>query len=205
MNIQSNINQALSMASLLIHMNPNIKAESERQYGLRQVSKQAEGQSKEFKEGMETLQTQSGLIAHPPSSLSKEDREKQITAFETQQDYIEDIGKRSVATAKERYDIDPSEANFEKVRHAERALEGWGTVKSAGEHLAKVARESLADTQAQKRRSRRNFLDYIKNEETSLGGKVGDLDPKIQKEIAKGYSKAQRKAIMDRKDGVSGG
>ena len=41
MNIQSNINQALSMASLLIHMNPNIKAESERQYGLHKVSKQA--------------------------------------------------------------------------------------------------------------------------------------------------------------------
>ena len=129
MNIQSNINQALSMASLLIHMNPNIKAESERQYGLRQVSKQAEGQTKEFKQGMETLTEQAQFVANPPKVLSKEDREKQITAFETQTAYIEDIGKRSVETAKERYDLDPSAANYSKLQHAEQALKDWGTVK----------------------------------------------------------------------------
>lgn len=66
------------------------------------------------------------------------------------------------------------------------------------------ATESLKTNQESKRNSRRNFLDYMKNEPTSLGSKFGDLDPKLQKQIAAQYTKSQRKTIMDRKDAANG-
>lgn len=47
--------------------------------------------------------------------------------------------------------------------------------------------------------ARRSFMDYLKNQNSSLG-RVGDLPPAVQKEIAKKYSPAQRKKLMDAED-----
>lgn len=58
---------------------------------------------------------------------------------------------------------------------------------------------SMSDAQEQKR-TRRNFMDYLRRTETSLGGKVGEFAPDIQKQIASQYSPKQRKALMDQMD-----
>lgn len=64
------------------------------------------------------------------------------------------------------------------------------------------AQEALKKAQAEKRKTRRNFLKYMQDEPTSLGVKFGDLPKTQQMELAKAYSKSERKAIMDRKDAV---
>ena len=66
------------------------------------------------------------------------------------------------------------------------------------------AQEMLKTKQEEKRKTRRNFLDYMKDEPTSLGATFGELDPALQKKIASQYSKSARKKIMDRKDESNG-
>lgn len=50
-------------------------------------------------------------------------------------------------------------------------------------------------------KERRSFLKAMQDQPVSFGknsgGKFGDLDPKVQKEIAKQYTKGERKKVMD--------
>lgn len=53
--------------------------------------------------------------------------------------------------------------------------------------------------QINQNKARRSFMDYLKDQGSSLG-RVGDLPPAVQKEIAKNYSPSQRKKLMDAED-----
>ena len=75
-----------------------------------------------------------------------------------------------------------------------------GTKPKKIEAAETAATDSLTNAQEEKRKTRRNFLNYMKDEPTSVGVTFGQLDKKIQKEIAKNYSSSERKRIMDRKD-----
>jgi hypothetical protein len=70
------------------------------------------------------------------------------------------------------------------------------------EKISAKAQEALRLEQERKRKTRRNFLQYMKDEPTNLGIKFGQLPLSSQKELAKEYTKGQRKAIMDRKDAM---
>ena len=78
-----------------------------------------------------------------------------------------------------------------------------GTKPKKTEVAETTATESLTTAQEGKRKTRRNFLDYMRDEPTSLGVTFGQLDRKLQREIAGTYSKSERKRIMDRKDADS--
>lgn len=65
---------------------------------------------------------------------------------------------------------------------------------------ANKARQNAANEIDAKKTQKRNFMDYLKNQPTSLGGKVGDLSPAMQKQIASGYSASQRKKLMEMAD-----
>lgn len=54
--------------------------------------------------------------------------------------------------------------------------------------------------QEAKKNQRRNFMSYLAQQPTSLGGKVGDLPKDMQKQIASQYSKTDRKKLMDQMD-----
>lgn len=60
--------------------------------------------------------------------------------------------------------------------------------------------EEVKQAKATQKTKRRNFMNYLKNEPTSLGGTVGELPVEVQKKIAAQYTKSQRKALMDRVD-----
>ena len=62
------------------------------------------------------------------------------------------------------------------------------------------ARKALKAKQSEKRNTRRNFSDYMKDTPTSFGVSLGELAPNLQKSILKEYSSSERKKIMDRKD-----
>ena len=57
----------------------------------------------------------------------------------------------------------------------------------------------LGMQQIDQRDKRRSFMDYLKDQPTSLG-KVGDLPQNIQKQIAKSFSSTDRKKLMDEED-----
>lgn len=66
------------------------------------------------------------------------------------------------------------------------------------------AKKKVEEVKQAKKTQRRNFMDYLKKQETSLGGTVGDLPPAMQKQIASTYTKSQRKTMMDRMDREAG-
>lgn len=59
---------------------------------------------------------------------------------------------------------------------------------------------TAGNARLEQKKKRRRFIDYLKSQPTSLGGKVGDLPANLQKEIAATYSKTQRAKIMDAAD-----
>lgn len=77
--------------------------------------------------------------------------------------------------------------------------------QSSASRAAQAARQAmdrmrtLGMDQIQQNKTRRNFMDYLKEQSSSLG-KVGDLPAKIQKAIAKSYSAAERKKLLDAAD-----
>lgn len=81
-------------------------------------------------------------------------------------------------------------------------VEEAAKIKTREEAATKKAQEALMKEQERRRKTRRNFLDYMKDEPTSWGVKFGELGKAQQKELAKTYTKSQRKKIMDRMDAM---
>lgn len=71
---------------------------------------------------------------------------------------------------------------------------------SPQQQAADKAAQSAANAIEAKKTQKRNFMDYLKKQPTSLGGTVGELDPQMQKQIASQYTKSQRKRLMDMAD-----
>ena len=91
------------------------------------------------------------------------------------------------------------------VLHTASAIKGLADkkVSAAGNLLVQrqeAARKRVEQAQEAKKKQRRNFMDYLSKQETSLGGTVGDLPVSMQKQIAKTYTKSQRRTMMDRMD-----
>lgn len=63
-----------------------------------------------------------------------------------------------------------------------------------------LAQKQMKQQQEAKKTQRRNFMDYLAQQSTSLGGTVGELPMPTQRQIASQYSKSQRKTMMDRMD-----
>lgn len=63
-----------------------------------------------------------------------------------------------------------------------------------------AAAKKVKQIQEAKKKQRRNFMTYLSQMPTSLGGVVGELPKDVQKTIAKTYSKSERRSIMDRMD-----
>ena len=64
----------------------------------------------------------------------------------------------------------------------------------------KQAVDKVKQVKQAKQTQRRNFMAYLGKMETSLGGTVAELPKSVQHEIAKTYTRSQRKTIMDRMD-----
>lgn len=66
----------------------------------------------------------------------------------------------------------------------------------------KAARQSLTKAQENVRRTRRRFIDYMRNEPTSFGLKLGQLPKDVQKTVLSEYTPSQRRKIMNEKDAM---
>lgn len=61
--------------------------------------------------------------------------------------------------------------------------------------MDRIGRQSEA-----KKTQKRNFMTYLAQQPTSLGGTVGDLPSDLQKQIASQYGKNERRTMMNRMD-----
>lgn len=75
-----------------------------------------------------------------------------------------------------------------------------GSNVSPQKKAAAQAANSAANAIEAKKVQKRNFMDYLAKQKTSLGGTVGELPASMQKQIASQYSKSQRKRLMDAMD-----
>lgn len=193
MSIQSNINQIISVAGILASQNPSLREKAARKAEIRDLENELSANVGALKEHIkkDTSSKVTDQTADP------EEAQRIITSnWEELVSRHEEIRD----TAEKLYKKDPTKERLEVYRNARDISAEQRTEFDKFMATFKKAEESLEIAQEEKRTARRNFMDYLKDEPTSLGGTVGELDEKLQKEIKKQYSSKDRKSMMDRKD-----
>lgn len=208
MNIQSNVNQGLSVASMLMTMNPALRQKAEKRSELKDLGRREKVLSKQYKIAAGTTRD-----VEPGEKVSEDLKADEFggSVFTKPPDVelAQTIENQIADIAEQRFDLKPTSETYSEALGAKygEVPSNLSTEKSQISQFkanlaaaAKKAEDNLKAKQTEKRQGRRNFKDYISSEPTSLGGSVGELDPKIQQFIAQSYSKADKKKIMDRKD-----
>lgn len=191
--IQQGINQLLSTAGIFARLSPGLEKKRElKGYETQQgVAKKALDLA-ERPEERATIQSDIEGIA-----------EKKFRLDPTEQSYAEYNKERAkgLPVALSESPASPEEIAMERAetilreREIDQLTRQFTDPDSVMQDLAGRAQQSVA--QAQKRRY---FMDYLREQPTSFGGTVGELPPKVQRQIAGEYSRKERKALMDRID-----
>lgn len=118
-------------------------------------------------------------------------------AYQTSQD----IAKERTEVARQQFERNPSNDTYRKYSHLRSmAYDLPLSILPADEEQQSSAMDRVSRQQEAKKTQRRNFMSYLAQQSTSLGGTVGDLPMPLQRQIASQYSKSQRKTMMDRMD-----
>lgn len=184
MNIQSNVNQMLSLASLLGSQTP-LAEKQKQKVREKQVSERYSSLISREKEVAEKRLKIAGHL-DPKSTQLEIKSEKFGEISDTAESAYLETGSPEFLKEYGKYNL-------------------FSSVSKSSAERAKAAESAEAELKAkqeEKRSSRRNFIDYMKDEPTSLGA-FGSLNPKLQKSIAATYSKYERKKIMDEKDAMN--
>lgn len=88
-------------------------------------------------------------------------------------------------------------AEQQEERQLEEAQKADRAAQASQKAMARM--RTLGSQQIQQKNTRRIFMDYLKDQPSNLG-RVGDLPASVQKQIAKTYSTADRKKLMDEAD-----
>ena len=203
--IQGEINQALGTLGALATFSPQLQEHAENMAEKRKIKKEEKA-----------LKEQGEAIASSNSSIRPE--------------VEEDINKRTRELARRKFELNPSAETYSEyaktlptkikedpeILHEERMAGVQDEARRKAEYdnayreaynqelsrldkmsqaMSRVGRQSEA-----KKTQKRNFMDYLAQQPTSLGGTVGDLPKDLQKQIASQYSMNQRRTMMDRMD-----
>lgn len=118
-------------------------------------------------------------------------------AYQTSQD----IAKERTEVARQQFERNPSSDTYRKYSHLRSMAYGLpGLILPADEEEQSSAMDRMGKQQEAKKTQRRNFMSYLAQQSTSLGGTVGDFPTTLQRQIASQYNKSQRKTMMDRMD-----
>ena len=118
-------------------------------------------------------------------------------AYQTSQD----IAKERTEVARQQFERNPSNDTYRKYSHLRSMAYGLPSlILPADEEEQSIAMDRVSRQQEAKKTQRRNFMSYLAQQSTSLGGTVGDLPMPLQRQIASQYNKSQRKTMMDRMD-----
>lgn len=132
---------------------------------------------------------------------------KQEKALSLQQKLLptispDEVNKGKTIAAKQHKEIlekqaEVAQRQFELKPTKESMIKASLARYSADEIRQKQSNIKAAQKSETKQKTRRNFMNYLKNIEIQGVGKVGELPQPIQKKIAAQYSKEKRKYIMD--------
>lgn len=206
MSIQGSVNQALGTVGVLATFSPQLKEHAEKMAENRKIQKE----EKALKEQGEAIaSSNSSIRPEVEEDINNRSRELARRKFElepsaeTYSEYAKQIPRKLPPD-------DPEDIHMKRMAgvqdEARRAAEyNYAYKQSYNNELARLDKQQQAMDRVgrqseAKKTQRRNFMDYLKKQTTSLGGTVGDLPENIQKQIASQYSKSQRKTIMDRMD-----
>lgn len=107
------------------------------------------------------------------------------------------LTEQMTEVAKKRFELNPSEKTYKAFRGSKARQEIYSSMART---MGNSHMQSMGTQQVLQREKRRNFMDYLRSEPTSLGGNVGELPTHLQEQIASQYSRSERKALMDRVD-----
>lgn len=193
MSIQSTINQGLSLAALLATQSHYFKSKAE----TRQTVKTEKDRLKKL---VKTSDAINETISKDLTSDKSDSLEKAAQGFE-------DLAKyrgEGVDIAEKLFQAQPSAEHYELIGFEKQQSKLFsGMAEKVRQQITMKAQESLKSAQETKRQARRSFLNYMKDEPTSFGVTIGELNPKLRKAVLSEYSKSERKAIMDRKDAAN--
>lgn len=113
---------------------------------------------------------------------------------------IGDIKQREIELSKKKFQLDPTEENFYDMAEKQKTYRIYNRLENSMMMKQQEAMKKVANKQDAKQKQKRNFMSYLKEQPTNLGGTVGELPLNIQKQLAKQYSPAQRKQLMDTMD-----
>ena len=119
----------------------------------------------------------------------------------TQFKIFRDIAKEQAEIARQQFERNPSNDTYKRYTELRSIAyaEPFRTLHY-DEKKQSTAMDRMIKQQEAKKTQRRNFMSYLAQQSTSLGGPVGDLPKDLQKQIASQYNKKQRKTMMDRMD-----
>ena len=187
-NFQQSVNQALSTAGALAGLSgiPQKKAAEKAE-----IEKEKAEQAK--------LEEKEQVLAEQADIAGKDDRVN--IPGTTQFKIFRDIAREAAEVARQQFERNPSNDTYRKYSHLRSMAYGLpGLILPADEEEQSIAMDRVSRQQETKKTQRRNFMDYLSKQTTSLGGTVGELPMPMQKQIASQYSKSQRKTMMDRMD-----
>lgn len=179
--IQNAINQMIGTAGLAARLSPGYDTRQE----LHQLSKQEKALSLQKK-------------ALP--NISPEEYEAGESVHARQ---IQELTSKQADVAQRQFELKPSKENMRKAAFARSTVtnEPLMTFQADPDEIRmEQANLKAAQKSETRQKTRRNFMDYLRNIEIQGGGKVGDLPQSIQKKIAAQYPKKDRQSIMNQMD-----
>ena len=193
--IQGDINQALGTLGALATFSPQLKEHAEKMAENRNLNKRQKVLDEQAKIAEQDLKNKTTpnangdiIIDAQTASEIQQSRREQMRQNQEQ----EDISRR-------RYDLKPTLENYQKWQTDasinQNARDEYANIEKQEKSMGRVGR-----LQEAKKTQKRNFMDYLSQQSTSLGGTVGELPKPLQKQIASQYTKSQRKTMMDRMD-----
>lgn len=204
--IQGDINQALGTLGALATFSPQLQEHAENMAENRKLNKRQKALDAQIEAA-----TSSGKALRPEveEAIDKESRDIARRRFELNpskeayEEYAKQLPFKPLPEDPEDIHMErmagiPDEARRKaEYDHAYREAynQELSRIDKMSQAMSRVGRQSEA-----KKTQKRNFMDYLAQQPTSLGGTVGDLPKDLQKQIASQYSVNQRRTMMDRMD-----
>ena len=187
--IQSAINQMLGTAGIATRLSPGFETKQEL-YKLGKQEKILQEQQSILGKSVDLDELMEGKTVSAQALKKAAEKEADIKARKFELSPNNETAKASLfaASAAGRGPLMTFKGDPEEIMQEQEELR------------MQEAMKNVANKQDAKQKQKRNFMSYLKEQPTNLGGTVGEFPLKIQKQLAKQYSPAQRKQLMDTMD-----
>lgn len=204
--IQGDINQALGTLGALATFSPQLKEHAENMAENRNLNKRQKALDAQIEAATSTGKALRPEVEEDLSERSRDIAKRRFElkpSAETYSEYAKQLPFKPLPEDPEDIHMErmagiPDEARRKaEYDHAYREAynQELSRLDKMSQAMSRVGRQSEA-----KKTQKRNFMDYLAQQPTSLGGTVGDLPKDLQKQIASQYSRNQRRTMMDRMD-----